>query len=166
MSIEKADIRDRVSALARDIKRYPLDRAVIVLKGALHFGSDLLRHMANQSDGKNVDLSVEFVIVSTYEGKKRVREPKILFRTFEDVSGQRILLIEDIADSGFTLAAVKRDLELRGAMSIRTVALLVKSGCEQPVEHWGFEIPADWFAVGYGLDDNGDRRHELDISFI
>ncbi|KKL09706.1 hypothetical protein LCGC14_2563160, partial [marine sediment metagenome] len=116
MSIARADIQMRVVDLAREIEFYPLDRAVIVLKGALHFGSDLLRHIHNPPEGHGgIDLPVEFLTVSTYSGKKRAREPKILSRTFEDVSGQRILLIEDIVDSGFTVAAVQRDLELLGA---------------------------------------------------
>jgi hypoxanthine phosphoribosyltransferase len=121
---------------------------VPVLIGALPFAADLLRFIKRP-------LRVEPVRVSTYKGEtKHVAPPKL----HDDVSfanGRHVLVVEDILDTGTTLAHVVTKLRQAGALSVEVIALLRKQGTqtaflEEP--RWVcFNVP-QCFVVGYGLD--------------
>ncbi|HUG74729.1 MAG TPA: phosphoribosyltransferase family protein, partial [Acidimicrobiia bacterium] len=76
-------------------------------------------------------------------------------------TGRHVLIVEDIIDSGLTLAYLRRNLEVRQPASLEVAALLVKGGIQRTpidVKYVGFEIPPD-FVIGYGLDLQGTMRN-------
>lgn len=145
------EIKDKIAELAKEIDadyagREPL--LVGVLKGAAMFMSDLARAVERPS-------TMEFMAVSSYGSSSTssgvVRILKDLDR---DISGQHVLIVEDIIDSGLTLSWLLKNLASRQPASIEIVALLRKPEAvkvEVPVKYVGFDIPSE-FVVGYGLD--------------
>jgi hypoxanthine phosphoribosyltransferase len=126
--------------------RFPL--AVGVLKGALPFMSDILRHM-------DTYLEMDFMDVSSYGGgMKSSGEVKIEKDLNTKVEGRDILIIEDIIDSGLTLSYLVDLFKYRKAKSIKIVTLLDKPEgrtANITADVVGFEVPNE-FVVGYGLD--------------
>ncbi len=119
-----------------------------VLKGAFMFMSDLIR---------TIDLPVEldFMAVSSYgDSTKTSGVVRILKDLDVDLQGRHVLLVEDIVDSGLTLAYLRDLLLARSPASLHVCALLVREG-SQPraadLRYVGFEIPPE-FVIGYGLD--------------
>lgn len=119
-----------------------------VLKGSFVFMADLVRACQLKSD-------VEFIAVSSYENATvssgRVR---IVHDLQQDITGRDLVIVEDILDSGNTLAFLKEYFMTKGAASITIVTLLDKPSRRTKVVHAdfaGFEVP-DEFVVGYGLD--------------
>ena len=89
-----------------------------------------------------------------------------LFRV--DVQGRRVLLLDDILDTGQTLATVKEALRQRGAIEVRSAVLLRKQRQDPPVveaDFVGFEVP-DCFVIGYGLDHDGRYRELPDVRVL
>jgi hypoxanthine phosphoribosyltransferase len=124
---------------------------VSILKGSFVFAADLIRalHDAGMSP------EVEFITLSSYRtGTVSAGEVKVLRDIETDVSGREVLLVDDILESGRTLAFA-RDLMLsRGASRVGIAVLLDKPGkLAQPIkaDHVGFTCP-DLFVVGYGMD--------------
>jgi hypoxanthine phosphoribosyltransferase len=144
-------ISAKITELAKSIdedyaEREPL--LVGVLKGAAMFMSDLARAMSRPS-------TMEFMAVSSYGSSTTssgvVRILKDLDR---DITGQHVLIVEDIIDSGLTLSWLLKNLYSRDPASIRVVTLLRKPDAikvEVQVDWVGFDIPNE-FVVGYGLD--------------
>ena len=129
---------------------------VCVLKGAILFVADLMRQLS-------IPCEVEFMAVSSYgaatETSGVVRILKDLDRP---IDGRHVLVVEDIVDSGLTLAYVLRTLAARNPASLEVCALLTKPDRRRvPLQarYVGFEIP-DRFVVGYGLD-HGERLRNL-----
>ena len=127
-----------------------------VLKGAVFFLSDLMRHLT-------VPCVVDFMAVSSYgsstDSSGVVRILKDLDATIE---GREVLIVEDIVDSGLTLSYLLRTLRARDPASLEVCALLTKPDrrkVDLPIQYVGFEIP-DRFAVGYGLD-HAERYRNL-----
>ena len=126
-----------------------------VLNGAITFMTDLMRAMT-------IPLEIDFMAVSSYGAATQssgvVRILKDLDR---EIEGRRIIVVEDIVDSGLTLQYLLDVLERRNPQDIRVVALLKK---EKPdaiavqVDQVGFTIP-DEFVIGYGLDYAGKYRN-------
>lgn len=156
-------IAARVGELAREVSRDYAGREVLlvgVLKGAFIFLADLSRRLG-------VPRRVDFLSVASYGGRRdgdarRGGAVRLLLDLREDVAGQHILLVEDIVDTGTTLAYLQRMLHARGPASLRTCALLRKAVVreqEPQVDYLGFEIGDEW-VVGYGLDE-ADRFRTL-----
>jgi hypoxanthine phosphoribosyltransferase len=127
-----------------------------VLKGAVFFLSDLMRHL-------EVPCEVDFMAVASYgsstDSSGVVRILKDLDATIE---GREVLIVEDIVDSGLTLSYLLRTLQARNPGSLEVCALLTKPErrkVELPIKYVGFEIP-NRFAIGYGLD-HGERFRNL-----
>ncbi|MDI3256788.1 MAG: hypoxanthine phosphoribosyltransferase [Kyrpidia sp.] len=119
-----------------------------VLKGAVMFLSDLVKRMS-------IPLEIDFIAISSYglstQSSGVVRILKDLDR---DVDGRHVLIVEDIVDSGLTLAYLRDVLARRHAASVRIAALFDKPGRRQvPIrpDYCGFTVP-NAFIVGYGLD--------------
>jgi hypoxanthine phosphoribosyltransferase len=150
-------IASRVEELALAIRRDYAGKSlalVAVLKGSIVFLSDLLRHLDS-------NVTVDLVEASSY-GDRTASSGQVVLRRYGtlDLAGRDVLVVDDIADTGHTLAAVRRAIEATGPRSIRTCVLLDKPSRRQaPVtlDYCGFQVP-DVFVVGYGLDHAGRYR--------
>jgi len=149
--VAEEELRARVLELGREITadyagRPPL--LVGVLKGAFVFMSDLSRA---------IDLPVEFdfMAVSSYGSATRSSGVVRIMKDLDlDLTGRDVLIVEDIVDSGLTLAYLRKNLAARGPASMEVCALLVKEGLQRvelDLRYVGFRIPPD-FVIGYGLD--------------
>ncbi len=148
------DIQKRVSELATEITRdYAHSHRqlvmLIILKGSMPFATDLMREMP-------LPMEVECMKVSSYgAATKNSGEIKITLDLMRDgLNDLDILIVEDIVDSGRTLARLTQLLRNRGANSVKTVTLLDKpERREVPFtpDYCGFTVPNE-FVVGYGLD--------------
>jgi len=156
--IAAEDIRQRVERMAREIAEAYQGRSVTVvgiLNGCLLFMADLIRRI-------DLPLRVAFITASSYRGDA-TSPGKLLIRDelLPDLAGKHVLLLDDILDTGQTLARVVSHLLGKGAESVKVAVLLRKIGRQEvPFEpdFLGFTIP-DKFVVGYGLDYNDEYRH-------
>jgi hypoxanthine phosphoribosyltransferase len=119
-----------------------------VLKGAVFFLSDLMRHL-------RVPCEVDFMAVASYGSST---DSSGVVRILKDldapIEGREVVIVEDIVDSGLTLSYLLRTLRARNPASLEVCALLTKPErrkVELPIKYVGFEIP-NRFAIGYGLD--------------
>jgi len=160
--IGRRRIRQRVRELARQIEQdYQGTRPLLLgaLKGSFVFLADLVRHL-------RLPVEVDFIGAASYghraasSGRVRIyHEPRL------PLAGRHVILVEDIVDTGATLAQVVRYLQEKGPASLRVCALLRKAKAGQQaveVHYLGFEVP-DEFLVGYGLDCMEQFRHLPDI---
>ncbi|MFL5761755.1 MAG: hypoxanthine phosphoribosyltransferase [Thermomicrobiales bacterium] len=158
--IEEADLQDRIRELAAELDviykgedEPPL--MVGVLTGAVTFMTDLMRAM-------KIPVIIDFMAVSSYGAStKSSGVVRILKDLNEDVEGRRIVVVEDIVDSGLTLQYLLDVLRRRNPTDIRVVALLKKEKADAvdvQVDQVGFRIPNE-FVIGYGLDYAGKYRN-------
>ena len=146
---------DRLSAAVRAaVGERPLT-IVGVLTGSIVVVADLIRRLEGQ-------IRLGMVAASSYRGTATVPgRLELRLELLPDLSGQDVLLVDDIFDSGRTLAALLGELRGRGAASVRSLVLLRKRGRAEVAlepDFVGFDIP-DLFVVGYGLDFDGGWRH-------
>ncbi len=150
--IPEGAIAERVAELAAEINAAFADTQKLVvvglLRGSFIFIADLVRKLT-------VPVEIDFLEVSSYgDATTSSREVRVLKDLRGEIAGRDVLVVEDIIDTGHTLAAVTRLLRTRGPARLEVCALLDKPARrETPVEaRWvGFEIP-DAFVVGYGID--------------
>lgn len=133
-----------------------------ILKGAVLFYSDLIREI-------DLPLRTDFMAVSSYgSATKSTGVVKVLKDLDRAITGQDVLIVEDIVDSGMTLSYLKKMLADRGATSIKIVTLLDKPArrrVELKADYYCFIIP-DEFVVGYGLDYDEKYRNLPDIGVL
>ncbi|MDQ7793580.1 MAG: hypoxanthine phosphoribosyltransferase [bacterium] len=153
------DIAGRVWELAEAVSRDHEGRDLLlvgVLTGAFVFLSDLARALS-------IPVQVDFLATSSYgNATSSSGVVRILKDLDRDVKGMDVLLVEDIVDTGLTLAYLQSLLRTRGPARLRTCVLLDKTGRRQvPVhlDYCGFTVP-DVFLVGYGLD-HAERYRQL-----
>jgi hypoxanthine phosphoribosyltransferase len=150
---EEAEIAARVEALAGEIVRTMGAEFVVigVLKGSFVFLADLVRALARAGATPNV----EFMRLASYGQKKESSgEVLLLGDVPRDFERRAVLLVDDIVDTGLSMAYGKRLLTERHASQVRTCTLLDKPSRRQvevAIDFVGFEIP-DVFVVGYGID--------------
>ncbi len=156
--IDAQQIQQRTAELAGVLdKEYRSDVPLLVgvLNGAVTFMTDLMRAMT-------IPLEIDFMAVSSYgAATKSSGVVRILKDLDREIEGRRIVVVEDIVDSGLTLQYLLDVLETRNPRDIRVVALLKKEkpdALEVPVDQIGFTIP-DEFVIGYGLDYAGKYRN-------
>ena len=144
-------IQTRVGEMAEAIDRDLGDEApilVAILKGSVHFFSDLARALKN-------DAELDFMQVSSYHGGKSSTGVVQIRKDLDiNIEGRHVVLVEDIVDTGTTLAYLLDLLATRHPKSLRVASLLSKSEArttEVRVDYLGFDI-ANEFVVGYGLD--------------
>ncbi|HTW07277.1 MAG TPA: hypoxanthine phosphoribosyltransferase [Acidimicrobiales bacterium] len=148
--VAEDDIRRRVEELGARITadyqgRPPL--LVGVLKGAFVFMSDLARAIA-------LPVEFDFMAVASYGSSTRTSGVVRIVKDLDtDLAGRHVLVVEDIIDSGLTLAFLLRNLAARHPASLAVCALLAKEAAQSVPElaYVGFRIPSD-FVIGYGLD--------------
>ena len=156
--ISEERIQHRVQELAREISSdYAREGELIligVLKGAFIFLADLSRRLT-------IPRSIEFMAVSSYErGDERSSAVRLLMDTRKNIEAKNVLVVEDIVDSGRTLAFLVDLLAARKPRSIKTCALVRKpdrAEVDTRIDYLGFEIPDVW-VVGYGLDYDEENR--------
>ncbi len=154
------EIQRRVGELARDIAARLPQRFVLValLKGSFMLAADLVRALGRLGMAPQV----EFMQVSSYGlGTRSQGRVRVLGELPEAVRGRPVLLVDDIQDTGRTLAFVRELLYEHGAVRIWTCVLLDKPARrELPIapDFVGFTIP-DVFVVGYGIDYAERYRH-------
>ncbi|MGR3436895.1 MAG: hypoxanthine phosphoribosyltransferase [Shimia sp.] len=150
--ISAKSIAARIEVLAREIgtEFAGTDKLVVVgiLRGSFVFIADLVREL-------DLPIEVDFIEVASYgDAMETSGEVRILKDLRGAIEGRDVLVVEDIVDTGLTMARVVAHIEARGPRKLRTIALLDKpSRRKVPVEAtWtGFDIP-DAFVVGYGID--------------
>ncbi len=152
------EIRARVTQMAQQIETDydgKVITVVVLMDGALFFVSDLLRQ---------IDLPIRLVTLgasSYHGGTQSSGQVKINWPAGVDFAGHDILLLDDILDTGLTLAALRERLLAENPATLRTAVLLDKKRPrehEVPLDYCGFEIE-DLFVVGYGMDYQGRFRN-------
>jgi len=157
--VQADDLQHRVRELGAEITRDYEGRNLVlvgVLKGAVFFLSDLMRHI-------EIPCEVDFMAVASYGS---ATDSSGVVRILKDldaaIEGRDVLIVEDIVDSGLTLQYLLRSLGARNPATLEVCALLTKPErrkVELPTRYVGFEIP-NRFAIGYGLD-HGERYRNL-----
>jgi hypoxanthine phosphoribosyltransferase len=150
--IAEAEIARRVDELAAEINAFfeGTEKLVVVglLRGSFIFIADLARHLS-------VPVEIDFIEASSYgNATESSREVRILKDLRGEIEGRDVLVVEDIVDTGHTLARVLAILATRKPRRLEVCALLSKPSRREvdvPARWIGFEIP-DAFVVGYGID--------------
>ena len=146
-------IAARNHALAKEVKAAAPENLLVVavLKGSFIFAADLIRALT--AHGLNPD--VDFMTLASYGTGTTSSGTVSLLRDVEvDVARREVLLIDDILDSGRTLAFARAHMQARGARAVRTCVLLDKTKGRPgaiPPDFSGFDCPPA-FVVGYGMD--------------
>jgi len=158
--ISSERIKDGIRKLgAKLTDLYAGKRIVVIplLKGGFMFAADLVRFM-------DVDLQIEFLGASSYgEQTETSGEVRLTLDTALPLSGRHVLLVEDIIDTGLTLAYIQKLIKSRNPASLRTVVLLDKitgRKIDSEINECIFNIP-DRFVFGYGLDSPGGFNRNL-----
>lgn len=157
--LDEQAIAGRVKVLAREIEHYiGEDDAVIIanLKGSILFFSDLIREI------RCLNLSLDFIATESYQGSQSSGEVRITHDLSTHIAGKKVLLVEDILDTGLTLSAVNNYIKNIHRPSEMKVCVLLNKTAHRKVDlvadYIGFEID-DHFVVGYGLDYNQKYRN-------
>jgi hypoxanthine phosphoribosyltransferase len=149
--IDRDGLRRRVAELGEEVSADYAGRDLLlvgVLKGAVFFMADLMRHLT-------IPCEIDFMAISSYgDSTDSSGVVRILKDLDINIEGRDVLVVEDIIDSGLTLSYLMRNLEAREPASLEICALLTKPERREidvPVRYVGFEIP-NAFVIGYGLD--------------
>ena len=153
--ISQTRIQARVRQLGRTLtKHYAGERPLFlgIMNGALCFLADLLRAV-------DLDSEIACVRLASYVGTESTHKLRGLEAMGDSFTGRHVIIVDDIFDTGHTLAAVIQRLKELGAADVKVCVLLQKKKGQLPVKvNWvGFKIPNE-FVVGYGLDYNGRYR--------
>jgi hypoxanthine phosphoribosyltransferase len=149
--IDEDALAGRIAELGREISEDYAGRDLLllgVLKGAVFFMADLMRHLT-------VPCEIDFMAISSYGASTDSSGVVRILKDLDiNIEGRHVLVVEDIIDSGLTLSYLVRNLESREPASLEICALLTKPARREidvPVRYTGFEIP-NKFVIGYGLD--------------
>ena len=159
--IDALRIDEAITAVAQKLNSdYKDDPPLILvtLNGAIVFAADLLKQLQFSS-------VLSCIKLSSYQGTTSTENMKMLIGLTEDVTGKRVLIIEDIVDTGKTYETLVNLLNEKGAKEIRIATLTMKPDAYKlslPVHYVGINIP-DKFVVGRGLDYDGLGRNLNDI---
>jgi hypoxanthine phosphoribosyltransferase len=154
--IDETAIERRVGEMAADIRACYGDEPflfLVVLKGAFMFAADLFRRIGAPQ------MRIDFIRLSSYRGTCSTGKVTIPKDELAHFTGQDILIVEDIVDTGLTLDVFTKALQVAGARSVRICSFLEKNEINKgrvKIDFLGFPIP-DKFVVGYGLDC--DEKH-------
>jgi hypoxanthine phosphoribosyltransferase len=157
--IEEDAVRVRVAELGAEISVDYATKDLLlvgVLKGAVFFMADLMRHLT-------IPCEVDFMAISSYGASTDSSGVVRILKDLDiNIEGRDVLVVEDIIDSGLTLSYLIRNLESRNPASLEICTLLAKPERREinvHVRYTGFEIPNE-FVIGYGLDF-GERYRNL-----
>lgn len=158
------EIQKRIKELGEEITKDYNGKELIViciLKGAIFYTVDLVKNI-------DLDLNLEFMKVSSYEGTESTGVITIKQDITCDIKGKDVLVVEDIIDTGRTLRVLREELLKRGPSSLKITTFLDKKErreVEMEADYVGYEIP-NKFVVGYGLDVDEKYRNLPYIGYI
>lgn len=161
ISIPEAQIQKEISRVAAEITRDLEGKEPIflpVLNGSFIFAADLLRQIP-------LPCEISFIKLASYQGTQTSGAIREVIGLNTDITGRHVVIVEDIIDSGLTMAHMIETLEKQNPASIRVCTLLVKPKAlkvQVPIHYRALDIPND-FIVGYGLDYDGYGRNTKDI---
>ena len=159
LSSEK--IQQTIDKMADQINKDIVGKDVlflVVLNGAFMFAADLLKRIKG-------DCKISFVKLSSYVGTRSTSTVRELIGLDEILRGRTVIIVEDIVDTGITMANTIEKLMHLEAAEVKLATLLFKPEAFQkdfPIDYIGLEIPND-FIIGYGLDYDGLARNYPDI---
>ncbi len=158
-------IEERIKELAETISEdYRGNKILVigVLKGAVIFLSDLVRHLT-------IPVEIDFMAVSSYGADTNSSGVVRILKDLEQsITDKEVLIVEDIIDTGLTLTYLYENLLRRGPKSLKVVTLLDKPDRRQVSfnpDYCGFKIP-DRFVIGYGLDFDENYRQLADLRVL
>ena len=161
VSIPEAELLKEVQRVAAEINRDYEGKEPLflpVLNGAFMFAADLLREVT-------VPCEVSFIKLASYQGTQTTGAIREVIGLAKDITGRHVIIVEDIVDSGLTMAHMIETLEAHNPASIAVCSCLVKPAAlkvQVPIHYRCLDIPND-FIVGYGLDYDGFGRNTRDI---
>ena len=164
VSVTAAEIEKEVKRVAKEISRDYAGRQPVflaVLNGSFIFAADLLRHV-------DLPCEISFVKLASYQGTNTTGNIREVIGLNIDITGRPVIIVEDIVDTGLTMAHMLETLKGHNPASIDICTLLLKPSKLQvklDVRYCCKEIPDD-FVVGYGLDYDGFGRNMKDIYTI
>lgn len=164
VSIPESEIRRQVGRVASEITRdYEGQTPVFlaILNGSFIFAADLLREVS-------LPCEVSFVKLASYEGVNSTGRIHEMIGLNVDITGRPVIIIEDIVESGLTMAHMLETLRKHNPSSIDVCTLFLKPNklkVQLDIRYRCFEIPDD-FILGYGLDYNQQGRNTKDIYTI
>ena len=159
--LENAKIIARIRELGAEITRDCAGKNplfLVVLNGAFAFATNLFQSV-------DTDAEIEFIRLKSYEGTSSTGKVKEVLGLTEDIAGRDVIVVEDIVDTGNTIAKLVDDLKAKNPASVRVAALLFKPEAlrrDVTLDYVGFKIPSD-FIIGFGLDLDGQARNLPDI---
>jgi hypoxanthine phosphoribosyltransferase len=154
----QSDIDVLSSKINHDLKNVHVPLFLSILNGSFMFTSDLLKRIQFQCE-------VSFIKLASYEGTSSTGKINELIGLKEDIEGRTVIIVEDIVDTGHTLAKLYAELKLKNPANILVATLLFKPESYKgdiKINYVGKSIPND-FIVGYGLDYDGLGRNLPDI---
>lgn len=161
LNISSDEIQKTVDRLAAELNRDIKDSVplfLVILNGSFMFAADLLKRI-------EFPCEVSFVKLSSYSGDHTTGNVKKLIGLNEVLKGRDVIILEDIIDSGITMAHMFEQLECLSPASVKIVSFLFKPQAflkDFKIDYVGISIPND-FIVGYGLDYDGLGRNLKDI---
>ena len=166
MLIDEGTLKKRVKELAQEIEEYYRNKtdtihAVCILKGSIHFFSDLVLNM------RNLNVKYSFIHVSSYQGTSSTGRIRVKSWIDESIHDEYVLLVEDIVDTGLTLQHIVRYLKKYNPRDFKIVTLIEKTVHDHgvPLDFVGFRVD-DKFLIGYGLDVDEKFRNLPYIGYV
>lgn len=165
LSITEAELNAQIKRVADEINRDYAGKDVIflpILNGSFMFAAELMKNVT-------IPAKISFVKISSYQGTVTTGIVREVIGLAESIEGKHVIIVEDIVDTGITMAHALEILGTRHPASLEICSLLVKpTKLEVPdlkVKYRAMDIPDD-FIVGYGLDYDGYGRNSRDIYTI
>ncbi len=161
ISIPEATIQSEIKRVANEIKRDLKGKEPLflpVLNGSFIFAADLLREV-------DIPCEVSFIKLASYMGTQTTGHIREVIGLTADITDRHVVIVEDIVDSGLTMAHMIETLESHNPASISVCTLLLKPDAlrvQVPIHYCCMKIPNE-FIVGYGLDYDGFGRNTRDI---
>ena len=159
--IERSRIQERIRQIATEIERDCRGRNplfICVLNGAFPFAADLFRAV-------DMNAEITFIRLKSYQGTASTGAVKEVIGLQEDIEGRTVIVVEDIVDTGRTIARLVNDLRAKKPADIKVATLLYKPEANEEditPDYVGFDIPSK-FIIGFGLDIDEQARNLPDI---
>ena len=156
ISLAIDDVAEKINADFEGCEDFPV--LLCVLNGSIMFFAELMKRL-------KFDCQIVSTKLSSYEGTSTTGNVKQAMGLTADITGRRVIVVEDIVDSGNTIVELKRLLEEKGAVESKICTLLLKPEAYKKdirIDYVAMEIPND-FIVGFGLDYDEYGRNYKDI---